>query len=48
MSVAIHEATTISEIDPAQVTPEVAAVMCHFAKRQLERCARTAIPGSSL
>lgn len=48
MSIAIHDAANISEIDPEQVTPEVAAAICHFAKMQLERCARTAIPGSPL
>ena len=46
MSIGIHEAANISEIDPAQVTPEVAVTICHFAKMQLERCARTAIPHS--
>ena len=48
MSIGIHHAANISEIDPAQVTPEVAIVICQFAKQQLERCARTAIPGSPL
>lgn len=46
MSIEIHDAANISEIDPAQVTPEVAVTICQFAKMQLERCARTAIPHS--
>ena len=48
MSITIQDAANISEIDPAQVTPEVATIICHFAKRQLQYCAYTAIPGSPL
>ena len=46
MSIAVHAAANIAEIDPAQVNPEVAVDICRLAKQSLEFAAHTAIPGS--